>query len=646
MAGDQVPVLTLDFDDEKIRTLNEIAEKFKNALRIGPGGLPLPEQPQQSQPTTMPQPVPSVPPSEPAAKPPATKPAPKGNGGKKPSAETAFDKFMKSLNKETKATLKTFTLINKTLGATTDTLKNLFTTTVSWGAKIAAISGGGFLGYGFMARHVSDQYKAAQGMGLTTGQMQAANNVYGTRISGVGNIMQTLAAAQNDPSNPSYAGLVNLGINPQDGAAANMPKLFSRVSQLLEQYKGTGVSQTILKANGLDGLIDVASANQVLANSGRMPLLNQQFGEQSQRLDRDLGSGSQQSFQDLTAKFLTNADRIGNTFINALAKLNGPIGRISDELTSDIEKFLNGRNGKALFDTVAHGLEKLGNWLASDDFQKDLKTFADCVKDIAHVIGEAIDWIAGVVPGAKPSGTGINPAGTGVGADSADPALVNFGNKYLNGKLPNADPLTNKYTSISPAERVYGNYRMPGALKDNIEAFVNQTNDKYLLPTGLMSKIAQRESSWNPLAKGRPNNKGEFAAGLFQFMPETARSYGLSDVDRYDPKKETEAAGGYLHDLMKRYKGNLAEVLTTYNGGHVGKDGTLRLKMETVKYLQALLPKEADKQNPNIMHQLKAAHEYLDRSPAGSTATIKLMFEQKPGSEISPQVKGIYNTPR
>ncbi|GLH24095.1 TPA: lytic transglycosylase domain-containing protein [Enterobacter ludwigii] len=622
MAGDQLPVLTLDFDDEKIKALQDISEQFKAAFSVGPGGFPIPQP---------------LPPAHPEPHP--------GSDGKKPEVQSTFDKFMKSLNKDAQGTLKTFTLINKTLGATTSTLKGLFTETVSWGARIAAIGGGGLFGYGFMAQHVSNQYKSSQGLAITTGQMQAAHNVYGSRISGTGNIMQALAAAQNDPTSANYAGLVNMGINPQEGAAANMPQLLSRVSQLLQQYKGTGVSQTALKANGLDGLIDVATANQVLANSDRLPQLNQQFSDQSQRLDRDMGSGTQQNWQDLSARFMANADSIGNTFLNALAKLNGPMRRISDELTVDIEKFLNGRNGKALFDTLANGLEKLGKWLGSDDFQHDLDTFSTAVKNVAAAIGDVITWIAGNVPGVNLNGTGVG-VGTGTDKDTADPALVNFGKKYLNGNLPYSDPGTNQYTSIFPANKVYEDYRMPGVLKDNIQNFVNQTNDTYGLPKGLMAGIAQRESSWNPLAKGKANSRGEYAAGLFQFMPETAKTYGLSDVDRYDPNKETAAAGKYLHDLMTRYKGNLAEVLTTYNGGHVGKDGTLSLKMETVKYLQALLPKEADKQNPNIMHQLKAAHEYLDRSPAGSTATIKLMFEHTPGSEISPQVKGIYNTPR
>ncbi len=116
--------------------------------------------------------------------------------GKKPTGDTSFDKFLKNLNKEAQGTLKTFTLINKTLGATTNTLKGLFTTTISWGAKLAAISVAGPFGYGYMAHRATEQYKSSQGLGVSTGQMQAAQNVYGSRFSGTSTIMQALAAAQ------------------------------------------------------------------------------------------------------------------------------------------------------------------------------------------------------------------------------------------------------------------------------------------------------------------------------------------------------------------------------------------------------------------------------------------------------------------
>lgn len=548
-----------------------------------------------------------------------------------------FGDFFKNLDKTSKGTLKTFTMINKTLKATTSTLKGLFKTTVSWGAKLAAISVAGPFGYGYMAHHATEQYKTSQGLGITTGQRQAAKNVYGSRISGTSNILQTLADAQNDPTNPQYAGLMSLGINPQNGAAKNLPVLMERVASLLSQYKGTGVSQTVLNSRGLGGVIDVATANQLLANSARLPELNKQYQEQSNQLDRNMGTGTQQSYQDLSARFAYNADRIGNSFLKALARLSAPIGRISDNLTTSIDRFLNGRNGKALFDTLANGLQKLGDWLGGDDFQSDLKTFADCVRAIVTALGQAIKWIAGNVPG-------VNLNGAGVGTDGANSAYVDFGNKYLGGNLPGANPMTNQYTGEYFQEGdVHKNYQMPDALKTNVQTFVEAVNKTANLPNGLMTAIAQKESSWNPLAL----NEKSGAAGLFQFMPGTAKAYGLIGNDVYDPNKATVAAGRYLNDLNKRYKGDVAKMLTSYNGGKI-EDGNLSLKKETVDYLLKILPQVQGglEQHPGLRQKLETASSTLAQGGKNDRATINLQIAQVPGSDISAQVKGIYVTPR
>lgn len=60
------------------------------------------------------------------------------------------------------------------------------------------------------------------------------------------------------------------------------------------------------------------------------------------------------------------------------------------------------------------------------------------------------------------------------------------------------------------------------------------------------------------------------AAGLWQFIPSTAKSYGLEVneyVDeRYDPVKSTEAACRYLKKAYAKY-GNWESVAASYNGG-------------------------------------------------------------------------------
>ncbi|MBK8995257.1 MAG: transglycosylase SLT domain-containing protein [Myxococcales bacterium] len=76
------------------------------------------------------------------------------------------------------------------------------------------------------------------------------------------------------------------------------------------------------------------------------------------------------------------------------------------------------------------------------------------------------------------------------------------------------------------------------------------------------------------------------AAGLWQFMPEAGRSYGLN-VDRwvderYDPKRATDAAVLYLGDLYRRF-GSWELAMAAYNMGYGGLSKAIR-KFNTNDY--------------------------------------------------------------
>lgn len=77
--------------------------------------------------------------------------------------------------------------------------------------------------------------------------------------------------------------------------------------------------------------------------------------------------------------------------------------------------------------------------------------------------------------------------------------------------------------------------------------------------------LACIESFLNPGVKSPAG-----AVGIWQFMPATAKQYGLEvndEVDeRYDPEKETAAACRYINKAFAMY-GNWASVASSYNAG-------------------------------------------------------------------------------
>ena len=115
--------------------------------------------------------------------------------------------------------------------------------------------------------------------------------------------------------------------------------------------------------------------------------------------------------------------------------------------------------------------------------------------------------------------------------------------------------------------------------------------------------LALVESAFNPEAYSRAG-----AAGMWQFMPATARIYGLTVnrmVDeRLDPERSTQAALRHLQDLHQRF-GSWELAFAAYNMGYGGVLATIR-KYNTNDYwelrrLEAALPYETALYVPKIV---------------------------------------------
>jgi membrane-bound lytic murein transglycosylase D len=93
------------------------------------------------------------------------------------------------------------------------------------------------------------------------------------------------------------------------------------------------------------------------------------------------------------------------------------------------------------------------------------------------------------------------------------------------------------------------------------------------VPTDLVW-LSMIESGHNPTITSPAG-----AAGLWQFMPDAGRTYGLT-VDRWvderlDPERSTEAASRYLSDLYRRF-GSWELAIASYNMGYGGLARSIR----------------------------------------------------------------------
>ena len=131
------------------------------------------------------------------------------------------------------------------------------------------------------------------------------------------------------------------------------------------------------------------------------------------------------------------------------------------------------------------------------------------------------------------------------------------------------------------------------------EKLFGQIEDKYGLPGGLLNAVWQKESGG-----GKYMLSPAGAQGHFQFMPGTAKQYGLADPN--DLNQSADAAGRYFRDLKSKYDGDVKKMLAAYNWGpgNVDKKGLEKMPAETRDYVATIEPKV---QGPDVLSQIKAA---------------------------------------
>ncbi|MGU4923383.1 lytic transglycosylase domain-containing protein [Escherichia coli] len=690
MAGNQMPVLTLDVNEEHLRRLEAIFEKYRNGLMIGPAGTPL-KIPSNTGPgggswqTTTGGEANQAPrkPSSPA---PVLAASTDGRlrdekwrfvgSGKTPDSlvsnykgrgETMFDKYLSGLGKKAKQTLKTYKQINSTLRTTTSRLNNLFKTTVSWGTKLAVMGVAGPFGFGMMARNVVEKQKNADELQATPGELKAAESTYSPYFSGVGNLLNTLAAAQNDTQHPAYNGLIGLGINPKKGAAENLPVLLERVAALAKEYEGTGLTQSMLRGRGL-GWVNFGIANQLVKYQDKIPELNKEFLSRASQNDSLLTSGHTSQYQNLTSNLENNWDQLTSGFQGAMSGNSVQLIRISNGVKNAGLNFLNGENFKRILTDVETGLDKLGKYVNGPHFNNDLNNFAEnvakVVKALSGFVGFAVEhpWLFGAAVLAGPSRVGaVAATTTGVAARVVGGSLLGATAGTVAGL---AIPTNDTPTTSEEMKGLEGRFNFdyfnevqewqknnPGKVwPGGLQGFSNQVNRSAYLSRGIRNnnpgnlnfagqKGATLESGPNARFASFPTMLEGIAALDRQVMLYLKRGKNTIDqiIDIYAPSSDENNTSSY-----KSY-------LSQYTGLGVKEkiDGSNFEIMR--KLIQGIINHENGDaaravSGDDVMRAL-AMNRGKVYSPNNTSQVIRLDVQQKPGSDILAQLAGMQQIP-
>jgi hypothetical protein len=100
---------------------------------------------------------------------------------------------------------------------------------------------------------------------------------------------------------------------------------------------------------------------------------------------------------------------------------------------------------------------------------------------------------------------------------------------------------------------------LPGFVPPAFAAAIASAARRWSVSAALLAAQLYAESNFNPFAASAAG-----ARGIAQFMPGTARSYGLRDP--FDPRASIEAQAHMMRDLLRRF-GSAALALAAYNAG-------------------------------------------------------------------------------
>jgi soluble lytic murein transglycosylase-like protein len=116
--------------------------------------------------------------------------------------------------------------------------------------------------------------------------------------------------------------------------------------------------------------------------------------------------------------------------------------------------------------------------------------------------------------------------------------------------------------------------------------FLSALEQQYGLPAGLLDAVWAQESG-----RGQRMRSAAGARGHFQFMPATAKRYGLVNHDEFE--QSARAAARMYADLLKLYNGNLTKALAGYNwgSGNVSRKGIRNMPKETRAYIASITSK-------------------------------------------------------
>ena len=252
----------------------------------------------------------------------------------------ALDTIASRLDKNYKTLQNTDQVVNKTekhwqnIGKSAASItKNVTATTwnlLKWGSVTTAFgllgAAGGLFGIGSLAGSANDTRRQSQGLGVSAGELKAAQINF-QRVADVNSVLGNVAAAQTDVQKQWAFQAAN--VNPNQNVAQLLPQLLRRAAEVYKAGE-PATAQQRLEVSGLSALgIDVETARRMASlRKGEMDDIERKYNADTKSLA--LTDALLRRWQDLDVQLGRSKQKIENVFLTGLEGLVTPLEKLSD----------------------------------------------------------------------------------------------------------------------------------------------------------------------------------------------------------------------------------------------------------------------------------------------------------------------------
>lgn len=489
-------------------------------------------------------------------------------------------------------------------------------------------AGAGLFGLDALANGVSGRRVAAQGLGISTGEMQAFQLNFGNRLGLGSDLIGHVQDVQSDVSQSWQFG--QLGISPDEVGSSDHAQLsadvIKRAKVLWDESGPTGHNQQWMGAHGLSGFMDFRQWQTIGAQSSQdIDSYADQYVKDSKALS--VSDPDQKDWQSLSIQLKRAGSEIENVFIKGLAPLAGPLGDLSAKIADAIRIFLGNPQLRVWMTEFGDAIERLARYMGTDDFQKDVVKFSNSLVVLADAVGRIAGFLVDIAATGKPvpGHPGLTQTPLGPVGNSTPQGETIWQHLFGNiGHMPWS----------MPKPEIVGNDGKPisgGVLPPNMPADISTLEQKFGLPDGLLTAIGTNESHMNPHPADTYDG-GEWHRGMYQMSDTMLKKYGITDP--YDAGKVSAAAAEEEAGYLKRFHGNVPAAIAAWNQGAGGTQAAIDKGGEGDGFLTA--------ETPAVQHYIEKAVLTLLQHQKTSHIKVTANVNNQTGAQVAMTANAVH----